>query len=79
MFYARYRSPVLCKDVEGAKSGCFFYRWKRIYTKFLTAPYPKTGMRHLLKLKNRISKNKLSERELYQRDMARAEAMNKFF
>ena len=32
-----------------------------------------------MKLKNRISKNKLSERGLYQRDMARAEAMNKFF
>ena len=35
--------------------------------------------RPFLSLKNRIFQNKPSEKELYQRDMARAEAMNKFF
>ena len=28
MFYARYGSPVLRKNLEGAKSGYFIYRWK---------------------------------------------------
>lgn len=35
--------------------------------------------RPFLRLKNKLSQNKLSEKELYERDMAWAEAMNKFF
>ncbi len=35
--------------------------------------------RPILKFKNKLFQNKLSEKELYEQDMARAEAMNKFF
>ena len=33
MLYARYGSPVLCKNLEGAKSGDFFYRMRDILIK----------------------------------------------
>lgn len=33
MFYARYGSPVLCKNLEGAKSGDFFHRIRDILIK----------------------------------------------
>lgn len=41
--------------------------------------YRKYMRRPFLKLKNSLSRNKVSEKELYRKDMERAEAMNRFF
>ncbi len=70
-----------------------FLRWKynRKYANYIcTTPafiknyplayyYRQYFRRPFLKLKNKVSGNNLSDMELYTRDMARAEAMNKFF
>lgn len=70
-----------------------FLRWKynKKYANYIcTTPafiknyplayyYRQYFRRPFLSLKNRIFQNKPSEKDLYQRDMARAEAMNKFF
>ena len=70
-----------------------FLRWKynKKYANYIcTTPafiknyplayyYRQYFRRPFLKLKNKLSGNKLGDMELYTRDMARAEAMNKFF
>lgn len=70
-----------------------FLRWKynKKYANYIcTTPafiknyplayyYRQYFRRPFLKLKNKLSGNNLSDMELYTRDMARAEAMNKFF
>lgn len=70
-----------------------FFRWKynKKYANYIcTTPafiknyplayyYRQYFRRPFLRLKNRLSGNNLSEMELYKRDMAMAEAMNKFF
>ncbi|WKZ20441.1 MAG: radical SAM protein [Candidatus Jettenia sp. CY-1] len=70
-----------------------FLRWKynRKYANYIcTTPafiknyplayyYRQYFRRPFLKIKNRLFQNSISEKELYKRDMERAEAMNKFF
>ncbi len=70
-----------------------FLRWKynRKYANYIcTTPafiknyplayyYRQYFRRPFLKIKNRFFQNSISEKELYKRDMERAEAMNKFF